>query len=308
MSKKSCYSPETTLGAVADADEFSVESMRAGVLDIRRLGLGKAVPQVFVKLDRMSRVSMSASRRLGILHELKRPLLKLAFGLPKPVVSATVRSAGSEEMMLEQRLYCLVIKNLRQALRDLDFSEGSFSAEMDKRRRWVLRNLFRFFGRQVAFGLLWRYRVPEHTWSVLHDLYSYMTVRGIARPGVIARRQGRGDDFDPQQEYLRILLMGLAGCMLPMSQITPGLLERLDAWAVESRLGDPHAYIGDHDLFIVELSKDLPPRQVVGVLTESFRGWVLIPSPGFIQFAGTRERQDSGVVPLNAVSFVAKKP
>jgi hypothetical protein len=185
---------------------------------------------------------------------------------------------------VEQRLYCLTIKNLRQALADLDRSSDLNSAELDKARRWLLRNLFRFLDRQVRFGLTYGLPVPRFTWQTLHDLYSYIRVRRLAMPRAVARRRGRGEDFDPGLAYRRLLLMGLADVLTNARRcFTPDLIEEIAAFAGTCRLAEPEGFVGALGLFRVDLSNDSPPQRVVGALTESFRGWILLPDGGFFR-------------------------
>lgn len=306
--RSNCYALETMLSAAGGCTEFCVVPIREWIAEIRGLGLRRAAPQLIVKLDRMSRVAMSAAARLNVLREFKRPLLKAAAGLPKPIGSSRQRDSGdSGGLLLEQRLYCLMVKNLKQVLMDLDYSIDAFSAEMDKRRRWALRNLFRFLGRQIEFSLLWGRSVPARTWQELHDLHAYVLARGIVRTGGRGRRVRRGDDFDPQEEYKRLLLLGLAGRVLKDWLRGSLVHDRIRSWALDSSLQNPEPYVGEFDCFVVETSKDAPPRQIRGTLTESFRGWVLMPSSGFLNYAAAVKKEgpiDSPTADLRSASVM----
>ena len=286
------YALETALSANGEHTEFGVVPMRDWLAEIRGLGLRRAVPQLIVKLDRMSSVAMSTAARLNVLRELKRPLLKAAAGLPKPIGSSHQKDSGdSGGVLLEQRLYCLMVKNLKQVLLDLDYSMDAFSAEMDKRRSWALRNLFRFLGRLIEFSLFWGRPLPARTWQESHDLHAYVLARGIAPTGGRGRRARRGDDFDPQEEYKRLLLLGLAGSVLKDWSRGSLVHDRIQSWALNSSLQNPEPYVGEFDLFVVESSKDAPPRQLRGILTESFCGWVLMPASGFLDYAAAVKKE-----------------
>ena len=58
------YALETALSANGEHTEFGVVPIRDWLAEIRGLGLRRAVPQLIVKLDRMSSVAMSTAARL----------------------------------------------------------------------------------------------------------------------------------------------------------------------------------------------------------------------------------------------------
>jgi hypothetical protein len=272
--------------------------------ETRRLGVAPALARFLVKLDRMSRTALDAAERIALLREIKRPLLKLVASLPKPRLTAVGEyPTGTGEITLEQRLYCLTIKNLRQALADLDQSSDFHSAELDKARRWLLRNLFRFLDRQVRFGLLYGRSVPRFTWQTLHDLYSYVSARRLAMPRAIARRHGRWDDFDPRLAYRELLLLGLADSITKGRRFTPELIEEIAGFAQSCRLAEPDGFVGEFNVYRTDLSVDMPPQKVVGALTESFRGWVLIPGSGFFQCLQSEMHLDRRLTPGCLSSF-----
>jgi hypothetical protein len=283
MRDRSCYSPETSPSAAFDASELDVEAVRLWLAEVRRLGVAQAFPLFLTKLDYMSRVLLGPAERIELLRLMKRPLLKLATGLPKPLLRDHSGRETARAVRLEQRLYCLTVKNLRQALADLDRSASFNSAELDKARRWLLRNLFRFLDRQIRFGLIFGQSVPPFTWQTLHDLYSYIIVRRLAMPRAIARRRGRGEDFDPGMEYRRLLLLGLAETLTEGRRFTPELIEEIAAFADRCKLAEPESFLGTLGVFRVDVSRDEPPTKVVGSLTEPFRGWVLIPDAVFFR-------------------------
>lgn len=284
MSHKHCYSLETALSAGSVSEEFQIEAIRSWLTHTRSLSLQMAVPQFILKLDRLSHTAVAAAVRVAVLQELKRPLLKAVAGLPKPVSPEYRPGREATAMALEQRLCCLMAKNLKQTLQDIDSFADSFKAEMDKRRRWTVRNLFRFIARQIEFSVFWDRPAPTSTWQELHDLFSYVWVRGYDRPRGSSLRLVRNADFDPQQEYIRMLLLGLAARQSQQRELSPSLLDAIARWAGESRLVAPELHVGELEVFVVEVSRDAPPRKVSGALAESFRGWVLEPAPGFVDY------------------------
>jgi hypothetical protein len=298
MHNRSCYSPETSQSAVFDAEELDGEAVRLWLMEIRHLGVAQALPLFLTKLDYMSRVALGPAERIELLRLMKRPLLKLAAGLPKPLLRDHSSGVTAGGVRLEQRLYCLTVKNLRQALADLDRSSTFDSAELDKGRRWLLRNLFRFLDRQIRFGLIFGQSVPPFTWQTLHDLYSYVSVRRLAMPRAIARRRGRGEDFDPGMEYRRLLLLGLAETLTDGRRFTPEFIEEVTAYANTCKLAEPEGFVGEFGVFRVDVSRDGPPIKVVGALTESFRGWVLIPDSGFFRCLDTEISLHERLEPL----------
>jgi hypothetical protein len=262
--------------SAAGADrELELAALRDWLRAMSAGGLGVALPGFIVRLDRMSRLALSAEQRLGILRELKRPILTLVAGLPKPLPGAD-RPTRRGGISLEQRLYCLMIKNLKQALLDLDYSGQPLSAEVERRRRWTVRNLYRFMARQIETGISRQLAaLPEGTWHELHDLNAYVTARAFARPRLGARR--RGEAFDPESEYRRLLLLGLIGRAAAGSGIPPSILAALPHWAAETRLADPSPYVGELKQFVVDLTQDIAPCRIEGPITDVFHGFVLLP-------------------------------
>ncbi len=292
------YAIATTLCAGRASAEFGVGPMDAWLAGLRDFGLRRAVPQLVLKLDRMSRVALPAAGRLAVLRKVKRPLLKVAAGLPKHV--GTERRQNTDDaqaLLLEQRLYCLMARNLKQVLQDLDRSMDSRSAQVDKSRRWALRNLFRFLGRQIEFGLYWEHPLPPQTWQELHDLYSYVSYRGIARARGKGRRARSGRDLDPDGEYKRLLLLGLEGRLVQKRPRSSVFLDELDSWAEDTTLESPCSFIGACGLYVAETLSDTPPRLMAGALTESFCGWVLKPAKGFLGYTVAAARDDLASAP-----------
>jgi hypothetical protein len=308
VNEKNCYALEPVL-SFDDTDwELEPAAIGAWALRARSVGLRVALPELILKLDRLAKTAMPAPKRVEALQALKRPLLKMVASLPKP--ASTPPEGASETLMLEQRIYCLTVKNLKQALLDNDGSAESYSAEMDKRRRWTMRNLLRFLGRQIEFAVLWNRTIPSHTWQELHDLHTYATVRGYARPRSRAAslRSSRVSDFAPQREYLRLLLLGLAAHQLGGGRMSPVLVDQIASWAGESRLVEPEAHLGELGLFLVELSVDAPPRQIPGALTDTFRGWILQPAEGFMDYLHREEGGKQGSAVFAGMRSVSGAP
>ena len=283
MVDNNCYALEAKLSSVPTRTEFGLEPTRAWLAELRNLKLQNAVAQLIVKLDRMSRVAMPVSERRSLLRELQRPLSKAAAALPKAVEGERGQDQGDGyTLLLEQRLYCLMVKNLKQLLKDLDSSMNAYSTVADKRRRWALRRLFHFLGKQIELGLLRGFALPRYSWRELHDLYDYALARGIVRVRGKVRLGGRDSAFDPEREYKRLLLLGLAGRLVQNRPWSEFVQDRIEFWVGDTSLEHPDAFVGEFDLYVVEKSKDSPPRQLQGQLTDSFAGWVLLRPSGFL--------------------------
>lgn len=281
--RTSCYALEAMSSAAPMRTEFGLGAMRTWLSEFRRLKLEHAVPQLIVKLDRLSRVAMTPVGRCNLLRELERPVLKAVAALPKLVDEGREQDQNeASTLLLEQRLYCLMIKNLKQLLRDLDDSIKDNSIKVDKRRGWALHNLFSFLGRQIELSLFWGQPLPRHTWAELHDLYAYVVERGIVSLVGRSLHIGHSDDFDPEREYKRLLLLGLAGRLLRNRPWSDLVKDKIDSWVADTSLQNPVAFAGETGLYVVETSKDAPPRQLQEILTESFCGWVLMRPAGFL--------------------------
>lgn len=274
MEDKNLYVLAPAQAAPGADGELATAALGAWLQEMSAAGPGVAVPGFIVRLDRISRLALSAEQRLELLRGLKRPILTLAAELPKPLRGGG-RLVPRGGVSLEQRLYCLMIKNLKQALLDLDYSGQPLSAEVEKRRRWTIRNLYRFMARQIGTEVFWQLALPEGTWHELHDLNAYVTARAFARPRLAARR--RGEDFDPDSEYRCLLLLGLMGRLAAGSAIPSWILDALPHWAAETRLADPNPYVGEVGQFVVDLSRDTAPRRVEGPISDVFHGFVLVP-------------------------------
>ena len=299
-----CYALEAELSNVPTRTEFGLEPTRAWLAELRNLKLQNAVAQLIVKLDRMSRVAMPASERRSLLRELQRPLLKAAAALPKAVEGERGQGQGDGyTLLLEQRLYCLMVKNLKQILKDLDSSMNAYGTVADKRRRWALRGLFHVLGKQIELSLFRGFSLPRHSWGELHDLYDYAADRCIAPVRGKGRLRGRDGAFDPEREYKRLLLLGLAGRLVQNRPWSEFVQDRIEFWVEDTRLEHPDAFIGEADLYVVDKSKDSPPRQLQGQLTEAFAGWVLLRPSGFLSDEVAASQQILATEPIRADGF-----
>lgn len=260
---------------------------------LRRQGLGLALPAMMLKLDTLAKADVHPIQRVELLRLFKRPVLKAMASLPKPVVASSdfAKSAGSG-VTLEQRLLGLMQSNYRQVLRDLAKFEYADDPDYDAARSWATRNLFHFIERQIRYGIDWQVPWPAGTWQDLHDLYVFLSLRGPARilaptelDAADPEREGE-EDLDPAVAYKRLLLLGLASQIKPTSADDQMIFEKLDAWALESRLDEPERRVWDQGVYLVEVAKDAPPRFRPGVLEDSFHGWVLEPAQGFLVYVG----------------------
>lgn len=267
-----------------DRPSFDVGSEPLGdwLLGLRSAGVRHAAPALILSLENLRRADISPSRRLATLRLLKAPVLKTCSGLPKPWTSAA-EGQGDRGVTLEQRLYRLMFQNLSQTLHQLDRCYFLLDARQARRRHWVIRNLFRFCQRALRYAALWGTRLPANTWRDLHDLFVYLTVRGVppTQGGSAADIGFRG--LNPEHEYKQLLLFGIAAQITQTGVRSGVLIEGLAQWANETVLEDPKGIDADKGLFVVEVSEDAPPRQCGGQMDTGFRGWVLIPPAGFLE-------------------------
>jgi hypothetical protein len=269
-----CYELESELAHDGDSGELAPERLADWILEVKAMGLRQAVPRFVVLLERLSRLALAPARRVDALRLLLRPVVVLAAGLPE---SGDPGRVGT--ISLRQRLYCLLVKNLKQALHDLDRSAAAFAVQTEVSRRWVLNQLFRLLGRQIEYAVQTARPLPPGTWRELHDLHIYW--RGRAEREVESAALLGASAEDPDQAYLRLLLLGLAVRLAGGAPVTPQTWDQLPRWANQSRLADPESYVGEIGPFIVEIALDEPPRQVPGLLPAAFHGYVLVTPPDF---------------------------
>lgn len=252
-----------------DADPQVLEDWVGG---LKARGVLQAGPALLQVLEMLRRSDLPLGRRLGILSLLKTPVLKVCAGLPKP-------RAGRADvgLTLEQRLGRLMFVNLDDALHLFD-KRHPFPGERESQQRlWLIRNLFRFAGRQIRYAIQYRAALPPGTWRDLHELYLYLYL--LSRRSLtlwdLEAGQPVGDGFDYELEYRKLLLLGLVARFRPDIINDQGLMDRLATWAEQTRLDDPHTRLGWLGSYIVESSADEAPRWFSGSLDLPFRGWVL---------------------------------
>lgn len=287
------------LSASRDKSQLSLErpSFDAGskalgewLLALRSSGVRHASPALLLALEDLRRAEISPVRRIAMLRLLKAPVLKACAGLPKPW-SSSAQPHGNRGVTLEQRLFRLMFQNLNQALHQLDRRYFLLDAVQAGRRNWTIRNLFRFFQRELRYATLWGTRLPPNTWRDLHDLFIYLAARRTPQTEGAA-----AEALDPDQEYKQLLLFGLAAQVSPAGARGGVLVDGLARWARETRLEDPHGVDGGGELFVVEISEDGPPRRHRGHLNTGFRGWVIALPALFVQELDRAARERQGPV------------
>jgi hypothetical protein len=241
-----------------------------------------AVLALLSRLERLLESDMSAQQRIALLMLLEPQILPLAAGLAKPVVasrhSAMSRAAGPT---LEQRLDLLAARNLARGIAALDQSPHAYSEEAANQRWWLIKQLFHALARTIEYCFRWSRAWPVEVWEQCHDLYFYL----VSRPDL---QLGPGYDrgappLDPQTEYKRLLLIGLAHDRVPPEGRAPILAGPLREWAEQSRLRDPSGFDGAFAIYVVEIARDSPPWAYPAALEPGFRGWVLEPAPSFLE-------------------------
>jgi hypothetical protein len=260
------------------------DALVAWLDSVRAAGVRQAGPALILALESLRRADLSPARRFSVLRLLKAAVLKTCGGLPKPRDWATLPASGGgappRGITVEQRLYRLMFQGLIQALYQLDRCYFMLDGRQLRRRNWAVRNLFRFFDRQLRYAALWGGTLPEHAWRDLHDLYVYLTVR--RQPGGVGPADPMLRTIDPELEYKQILLFGLAARLAPSGIRTGVLLDGLRHWALQTQLDEPQCAHGAAGLLVVDLAQDGPPRRHPAPLAADFRGWVLVPPDGFM--------------------------
>lgn len=276
---------QTPVGGSADSFADWIDGLRSG-------GVRQAAPALLLALSNLARADISPSRRTATLRLIKTPLLKTCSGLPKPW-EAAVRGLSGRGITLEQRLYRAMFQNLIQALHQLDRCYFVLDARQARRRDWLIRNLFKFFQRQVRYAALWGTALPSGSWHDIHDLYVYLMVR---RGPLSARGRASAPvpRIDAELEYKQLLLFGLTARLTKRGARNGALMNGLREWARQSLLEDPQGMYGDTGLLIVDLSADEPPREHSGSLDADFRGWVLIPPASFLHHVDQERAAENG--------------
>jgi hypothetical protein len=234
-----------------------------------QLALHRVVPELLLRLDRLHESSQDLETRYRMLRALKGAVLRVASALPEYQPS---NRAALGSLSLEQRLYDAMVRNCKRLLRDMDRERYKFGEDQDRRRDWVMRNSFRFIGRQVLYAVKHGRPWPKGLWQDLHDLYVYLVVRS-QHGDTSVRIPGQG--FDSEQAYKRLLVVGLVADLVDHRLIDGAVLARLGWIADNCRLVEPDVKIGEFGLTLVEVSCDRATRLKPECLEDSFRGWVL---------------------------------
>lgn len=270
-----------------ETQDFSEAAVCARMEELRRYGLNQALPRLMLELDGILNAKMPAEQRVALMQCLKKPVVKAVTSLPKPAArgsSAPAAGSAGMSMTLEQRLLLIMSRNLRQALFELDRSQASILMDESSERLWVMQQAFRFIGRQLRYGIDWDRPWPKHTWQDLHDLFVYLVVRGTVQMHSGFTVAVFDEEFEPEIEYKRLLLLGLADRLTQRRCQTSEYFHLLKRWALESRLQEPERALGDTNYVKVDVVRDEPPRVRQGPLKESFRGWILRPNRAFFDY------------------------
>lgn len=265
--------------------EGSGDAFVEWIRSLRAAGVRRAGPALLLALDALRQADLSPSRRFSVLRQIKSPVLKTCAGLPKPrswFGGSAASTSSTRGLTAEQRLYRLMFQNFNQALRQLDRCYSLLDGRQLRRREWAVRNLFKFFDRQIRYSALWGSSMPDGAWRDLHELYVYLTMRANPPAGGDERNPVRRQ-FDPEHEYKRILLFGFAAERTPFGARDAVLLESLRQWASQTDLEDPQSVVDTARMLTVGLSDDAPPRFSSVPLPPDFRGWVLRLPEGFLE-------------------------
>lgn len=256
------------------------EALDQWIQGLRKRGVRHAAPALILALEALRQTQMPVQQRLGLLRLLKSPLLKTCTGLPKPL-TARRRPGGNQGLSLEQRLYRLMFQNLDQALHQIDRSQFLPDGQEVHEHDWVIRNLFRFFQRQLRYAALWETPMPENAWRDLHELFVDLSMRRRPAEEVVSVSVSLAEAIDPDPDYKQLLLFGLAATVNASWARSGAVMEGLARWARETIMEEPEAMQGGMNLILVEISEDAPPHVQPGSLDRIFRGWVLVPPSDF---------------------------
>jgi hypothetical protein len=273
-----CYQPEPESNSEALCREFEAPVFEDWLERLSDRGLLPILIALVLKMERLVRAPLDGARRQAVTRRLVAIVRDVADDLPREVPRrGPTMPARDQPLSLEQRLICLTFKNLRRTLEIFDRSGGGGISHRDDARQWVLQELFTCLGRQIELGALWGRPWPAQTWQELHDLYSYCRGRLT-----FADRLNPEGGFDPETTYKRLLIMGLIVEQRATALLAPERAGQFAVWVEETELNDPGSYFGVLGTFLVESSRDCPPRRVAGALGAVNRAWVLALPPDLL--------------------------
>ena len=275
-----CYGLAKLDLGLAIPDDFDPATLLAWSDRVVGLGACQAVVGLILKLDAMSRVAMSGSDRALLLHLLEGPV-HWAFEARPHLTPGAVRSTIQKGwgLTLEQRLACLVYRNLRQALRNLDDVPASPDEDVSDTRLWLLEQQFFVLDHQIRYATRARLTPPTGTWLELHGRYQYFL---DWFDGSAAAATGMGSEPDLLPVYKRLLLLGIAAGSDGDELNTEAFATRLRVWAAEAGLEAPGASGARSGAWVVDPSLDGPPYEADGSVDLGPRCALLVPPPGLV--------------------------
>jgi hypothetical protein len=251
-----------------------------GLGDAGTGGRHTSVVELIVRLERLFKTEMPVERRIDVLRRLDFRAIGIVSQLAKSVAKSQ-HSPSSKGLTVEQRIHCLMAKNLKRALSDSDRSLAAYSGSAGEDRWWLVQHLFLFLGRSIEQSLLEDRPWAPGVWSELHDLFFYLVSRRDVSLG--GHRRERDRAFDPETEYKRLLLLGLVPRPVASMERLHELLRLMPAWAQQTALSEPAPYDGKFDLCVVEIAKDTPPSETADAVQAGANIWVLEPAAGFLE-------------------------
>ncbi len=292
-STQNCYEREPQSESTGTTRTFDPETFESWLADLSERGAPGMLVSLVLKLEQLRRGALDVRRRLDVNLRLLPVVKNLAEDLPKPgpdQLDLRVKESGPPTLTLEQRLWCQMFSNLQRALDDLDSARGSAVRDRDWARLWLLEALLHCLGRQLELGLGRGWPLPSGTWQRAHDLYAYFLARVAEIPKFADPAEWTEAGLDVQTAYKRLLVLGLLGQRGPERPLvdpeTGRPPEVLVDWARRSKLQDPSLYFGVLGTYLVETSRDEPPRRVPGALGIVDRAWVLRPAKELLAALG----------------------
>lgn len=275
-----CYETDREPGPERWRQELDGAAFDAWLKGLASHGMLQNLVALLTKLDRMYRVELEVGRRLSLMHRLMPTVRDVSDDLPKHRGAiGGAKSESGEALSLEQRLLCLAVRNLKVTLAGLDGKGGVQVPGRNAARLWVMKELFDCLGRQIELGARWQKPLPLRTWQELHDLYAYFVDR--LRPAVDSVEatgvEGTGVDLD--LAYKRLLLIGLVAAQGAGTLLRERAGERVLGWARRCELRVVASETGELGGYMVEMSRDAPPRRNLGGGQDSVRRAMVLRPP-----------------------------